>query len=94
MSSTSIAKFGHAAEANYAPTALSRNTARATRGFLQRREHTGARITFAHTKGHAGHVFNDIADVYAKAGADCLICLQIPFTLASEWYSTDSPVAE
>ena len=86
--------YGHAAEATYAPTALSRNIVRATRGLLQRSENTGARISFAHTKGHAGNVFNEIAGDYAKAGADCLICNQTPFTRASEWYSTDSPIAE
>ena len=85
---------GHAAEATYAPTALSRNIVRATRGLLQRRERTGARISFAHIKGHAGNVFNEIADDFAKAGADCFICTQTPFTLASEWYSSDSPIAE
>ena len=66
----------------------------ATRGLFQRREHTRARMTFAHTKGHAGNAFNEIAHDYAKAGADCLICTQTSFTFASEWYSTDSPVAE
>ena len=85
---------GHAAEATYAPTALSRNIVRATRGLFQRRERTGARISFAHSEGHAGNVFNEIADDFAKAGADCLICTQTPFTFASEWYSPDSPTAE
>ena len=86
--------FGRDAEATYAPTALSSNIVRASRGPLQRREHTGAHITFAHTKGHAWNAFNQIVDYYAKAGAHCFICTQIIFTLASEWYSTDSPVAE
>ena len=85
---------GQAAEAAYAPTALSRNIVKATRGLRQRRERTGARISYAHIKRHARNVFNAIADDFAKAGADCFIRTQTPFTLASEWYSSDSPIAE
>ena len=63
-------------------------------GFSKGGKGQGPGSFFARVKGHAGHVFNDIADDYATAGADCAVCTQTPFTLSSNWYSPDSVISD
>ena len=84
---------GYAAGGLAAPSAATETLANATRALVQTADARGHSITFAHVKSHVGHQFNELADDYAKAGANCLHTSGLPLKLPQQWYQSNSEVA-